>query len=296
LYSLIKRICCVENPIPSQVVLAKTLSQEKKLKSIMCKIAMQINCKLGGALWTIKIPLVERIMFVGMDVYHDPKRKSSSVTGLVASMNRDQTKYFSRVSYQIPGQETVDSVRQMFREALIAFYTENQNAWPDRIIVFRDGVGDGQLEVTDKYEVVQMTETIAELCHNSPKFTFVVVQKRINARFFAHDGRSMMNPLPGTVVDHTVTRRHYYDFFLVSQLVRMGTVTPTHYIVLQDHGNTPPDLIQKFAYVTTFMYYNWAGSIRVPAVCQYAHKLAQLVGQYIRTDPSDVLQRSLYYL
>jgi hypothetical protein len=28
------------------------------------------------------------------------------------------------------------------------------------------------------------------------------------------------NPEPGTVLDHTVTRRYLFDFFLVSQLIR----------------------------------------------------------------------------
>jgi aubergine-like protein len=58
----------------------------------------------------------------------------------------------------------------------------------------------------------------------------VVVQKRINARIFSRINNVLSNPAPGTVVDHTITRKMAYDFFLVSQKVGQGTVTPTHMV------------------------------------------------------------------
>lgn len=45
-------------PIPSQVIMSSTISRGDKLKSITEKIALQINCKLGGALWALAIPMV----------------------------------------------------------------------------------------------------------------------------------------------------------------------------------------------------------------------------------------------
>ena len=59
-----------------------------------------------------------------------------------------------------------------------------------------------------------------------------------------------------------------YDFFLVSQKVRQGTVTPTHYTVVHDSSTLKPDHMQRLAYKMTHMYYNWPGTIRVPAPCQ----------------------------
>jgi len=58
-----------------------------------------------------------------------------------------------------------------------------------------------------------------------------------------------------------------YDFFLVSQLVRQGTVTPTHFVVLRDDADYGPDIIQKLSYKLCFLYYNWAGTVRIPACC-----------------------------
>jgi aubergine-like protein len=59
-----------------------------------------------------------------------------------------------------------------------------------------------------------------------------------------------------------------YDFFLVSQHVRQGTVTPTHYTVVHDSSELKPDHLQRLTYKMTHMYYNWPGTIRVPAPCQ----------------------------
>ena len=65
-----------------------------------------------------------------------------------------------------------------------------------------------------------------------------------------------------------------YDFFLVSQKVRQGTVTPTHYTVVHDSSTLKPDHMQRLAYKMTHMYYNWPGTVRVPAPCQVSHMMS----------------------
>lgn len=57
-YSAVKKLCCIECPVPSQVVLMKTIRRPDRLRSVSQKIALQMNCKLGGTLWSVKIPLV----------------------------------------------------------------------------------------------------------------------------------------------------------------------------------------------------------------------------------------------
>lgn len=87
-----------------------------------------------------------------------------------------------------------------------------------------------------------------------------------------------------------------YDFYLVPQSVRQGTVTPTHCIVVEDDNKFPPDVLQRLTYKLCFLYYNWPGTVRVPACCQYAHKLAYLVGQSIKREPAETLNNRLFYL
>ena len=47
-YAAVKKLCCLEMPIASQVINSKTISNEKRLTSVVQKVALQINCKLGG--------------------------------------------------------------------------------------------------------------------------------------------------------------------------------------------------------------------------------------------------------
>ncbi len=42
--------------VPSQVVLLKSITA-KGAMSIATKIAIQINCKIGGAPWSVSVPL-----------------------------------------------------------------------------------------------------------------------------------------------------------------------------------------------------------------------------------------------
>ncbi|NXL88345.1 PIWL2 protein, partial [Alectura lathami] len=58
LYSAIKKLCCVQTPVPSQVINVQSLmGQSSKLRSVVQKVLLQINCKLGGELWGVDIPL-----------------------------------------------------------------------------------------------------------------------------------------------------------------------------------------------------------------------------------------------
>lgn len=87
-----------------------------------------------------------------------------------------------------------------------------------------------------------------------------------------------------------------YDFFIVSQCVRQGTVSPTSYNVISDNSGLSPDHLQRMTYKFTHLYYNWSGTVRVPAPCQYAHKLAFLVSQTLHRPPHRELETILHFL
>ncbi|KAM3965654.1 argonaute 3 [Aphomia sociella] len=294
-YAAIKKICCADNPIPSQVINARTIMNQQKVRAITQKILLQINCKLGGTLWNIAIPY-KTAMIIGIDSYHDAGRKKRSVCSFIASYNQTMTHWYSKAVFQERGQEIVDSLKSCLVDAL-KHYLRTNGRFPDRIIIYRDGVGDGQLKQIQQYEIPQM-----QICFTTmestykPTLTYVVVQKRINTRIFMKAGNGFENPYPGTVVDHAITRRDWYDFLIVSQKVNQGTVTPTHYVVIHDDSGMTPDQCQRLTYKMCHLYYNWPGTVRVPAPCQYAHKLAFLVGQSIHQQPSEALADKLYFL
>nr|ACV84373.1 argonaute Ast1 variant [Apis mellifera] len=184
-YSAVKRVCCVEMPVPSQVIMSRTISRGDKLKSITEKIALQINCKLGGALWALAIPM-DHCMICGIDVYHAGVGQSmkGSVAGFVASLDKLLTSWHSKICLQGKHQELVDILQICLISAIKAYYRRNKR-YPDRIIVYRDGVGDGQLDTVAKYEVKQLLATFKTIEINyQPTLTVIVVQKRINTRLF----------------------------------------------------------------------------------------------------------------
>merc|ERR1712112_247776 len=121
--------------------------------------------------------------------------------------------------------------------------------------IYRDGVGDGQIQYVIDHEITAILSCLAKagLPEDQVKFTYIIVNKKINTRIMQMEGRNAVNPPSGTVVDDVVTLPERYDFFLVSQSVRPGTV-------------------------------------RVPAPCQYAHKLAFLVGESLHQQPSEKLE------
>ncbi|XP_046683937.1 piwi-like protein Ago3 [Homalodisca vitripennis] len=294
-YSAIKKMCCVECPVPSQVINSRTISRPDKLRSIVQKIALQINCKLGGALWAVKIPFA-KAMICGIDTYHDTKNRGQSVAGFVASLNPNVTRWHSQVFMQSSDCVMVNGLQTALANALQK-YSEVNKFLPEVIICYRAGLGDGQLNVCKEYEV-QALEKAFDVINPAykPMLAVIVCQKRINTRIFLPKNGDFENPLPGLIVDHTITRRYLFDFFLVSQMVRQGTVTPTHYVVLHNTTTMDPDKIQRLTYKMCHLYYNWSGTIRVPAPCQYAHKLAHLVGSSIHKDPAQILCDSLFFL
>ncbi|XP_077154559.1 piwi-like protein 4 isoform X1 [Ranitomeya variabilis] len=294
-YDSIKKYLTLEKPLPSQCVKSHTLNRQNMLMSVASKIAMQIICKTGGELWAVEIPL-KSLMVIGINVNKDAINKLQSVVGFVASTNSRMTKWFSQCIIQKTSTDFADCLKMCMKGAIEKWQKTN-NDLPNRIIIYRDGVGDGQLQMLFDYEIPQLLSLFKEPpATYSPKVTVVVVRKRCTTRFFTQSPRGFQNPPLGTVIDSEVTRPEWYDFFLISQNARQGSVNPTHYNVLYDTNCLRPDHLQRLTYKLCHLYYNWPGVIRVPAPCQYAQKLTFLVGQSIHREPRIELSNTLFYL
>lgn len=289
-YSAIKKKTLVDRAVPTQLILAKNLNK-KGVMSIATKVAIQINCKIGGAPWSVQVPL-GGLMVIGFDVCHDAKAKGKSYGAMVASLNKPMSRYFSAVSHHGSGEELSNDLAINTIKAMQT-YKKHNGSFPSHIIMYRDGVGDGQIPYVYEHEVTRIQRAINEVMGGqTPKLAVVVVSKRINTRLF--QGRN--NPRPGTVVDDVITLPERYDFFIVSQFVNQGTVSPTSYNVIHDTTGLDPDKLQRLTFKMTHTYYNWSGTVRVPAPVQYAHKLAFLVSQSLHRPPNPSLEELLFFL
>ncbi|XP_065207417.1 piwi-like protein Siwi [Planococcus citri] len=294
-YSAIKKKCIIDKPTPSQIVVFKSITARGAM-SICTKIAIQLNAKIGGAPWSVSIP-VSDLMVIGFDVCHDPSNRNKSYGGMVATLDNTYSHYYSCITHHAAGDELSDNFGFNVLKAVDKYERRNGKI-PKLIVIFRDGVGEGNLKYVREHEVQNILDNLKAVYarQREPKdqklrLAFVVVSKKLNTRLFAGE----RNPVPGTIVDDVITDPLKYDFYLVSQTVRQGTVTPTYYNVLEDTTGLAPDHIQRLAYKFTHLYFNWSGTVRVPAPCQYAKKLAFLTANSVGVAHTN-LDQLLYFL
>jgi len=300
-YAAVKHKLSVLEAQPSQCFLSKNL-KNKGLMSIATQVIIQINAKLGGEPWGVKIP-VKGLMVVGFDAYKGGKAGPGKSVGALVSTTKGETysTYFSTVSIHDSGDELCRNICADFTRCLQAYKSVNGN-YPEMIIFFRDGVGDGQLQYVAKIEVDRVVAAIQECLHPKlapeeaplPKFAYIVTTKGSSSKFFKRDGNE--NPVPGTIVDSVITFPERYDFYLVPQAVRQGSVSPTSFNVIYDTTGLPADRMQRLTYKLCHMYYNYTGTVSVPAPVQYAHKLALQTGIAQGGPSNEELSHYLHFL
>ena len=92
------------------------------------------------------------------------------------------------------------------RKALRKYYVANNNTLPERMFLYRDGAGDGQIPYIRNHEVTLVREACEDVakkagCTHEIKLSFTIVTKKVNMRVFRRAGQQLVNPNPGTIVD-----------------------------------------------------------------------------------------------
>ena len=113
----------------SQVVMQKTLMREKSLQTICSKLLLQMNCKRGGELWGINIPL-KKLMVIGID-------ESKDVTSIVVSTNDTFSQYYSGV---IMRKNKDKKVQDVVKKGLETFKMQHNGDIPENVIIFKNGM------------------------------------------------------------------------------------------------------------------------------------------------------------
>ncbi|CAD8091753.1 unnamed protein product [Paramecium sonneborni] len=284
--------------------------KNKNKQSIASKIAQQISVKLGNPLWVIpKVKgISEKIMIIGMDIYHKLVSGKQSCMGFVAHFDLECKTSFSKTIIMRAGQEFNQAVGLAFKEALQAYFLHyGKKQLPDTILVYRDGVGESQIQALIQTELEQIKKVIQTYTAGyNPQFAYITINKKISDRFFLkvddappqarkNSKSPYINPVSGLVVADRITSK-FFDFFLAAQYVTQGTCTPTHYIVLENNTQFTEEMFWQITYFQCFNYWNWTGAVKVPACVQYAHKLAFLVGDTFQKAVHQNLQRQHFYL
>ena len=213
MYAALKKLMLIKCPMINQLITAhRILGKPDKYASFATKIVVQMAAKLGAKPWAVQIP-PKNVMVAGFDTYHKKygDHHEKSFGAFAASLDPAFGRYFSQCLPHRAGEEISPNIATMFTGGLWAYQQVNGN-FPKKVIFYRDGVGEGQLEEVKETEIKAIKAVLASL-QEDIKLTFIIVSKRINTRFFTATSPSQ-NPPSGTVVDDVATLPERCDFCL----------------------------------------------------------------------------------
>jgi aubergine-like protein len=304
-YKRVKAYCNQEAGIASQFFTCWSSNDTENINnlSVVSKVLMQMCAKLRAKLWKVDTPKDINVnghqtMIVGADVFH--KNMHQSVTSVVSTYDRDFCSYYSQTSVQKrKGDDTLYDIADKVKQAARRYVKENK-APPNIIIVYRDGVGQGQVDRVREVELKSLIKGLqSEFNGHHVKLAYIIVTKRLSDRFFTKSGNYINNPAGGLIVDTDVVKDNTFEYFMVAQAVNKGTATPTNYNVIFNTTDLKADTFYELTYNQCYSYYNWSGPLKVPAVIMMANKVADLVGQTHSRDSKDTvesLKDSLFFL
>ncbi|KAJ6638519.1 Piwi-like protein Siwi, partial [Pseudolycoriella hygida] len=188
-YAAIKKTCTCDYGIPTQIITNKTLI--KKSLTIATKVAIQLNCKLGGTPWLAEIP-IKGLMTIGVDISRDKKDRKQFWGALVATMDLKDLRrelFFSCVTGFKEGGDYSSLLVIDIVKAVKEFY-KYHGVFPKTIVIFREGVREGQLKFINENELEQIKAQLEEIYKaNETKLNlvYIVTTKKISTRIFSFD-------------------------------------------------------------------------------------------------------------
>ncbi|OJD25785.1 hypothetical protein ACJ73_02841 [Blastomyces percursus] len=250
IYSQVKYRGDIKDGIHTICVVAEKF--RKNQPQYFANVALKFNLKLGGVnhkLQPSKLGIISegKTMVVGIDVTHPAPGSlptAPSIAGMVASVDKVLGQWPASIRLQQQARaEMVSDLDQMLQSRLLLWQKNNAKSLPENILIYRDGVSEGQYgKVLD--EELPLLRSACKAIYPAdktkkglPKLTIIIVGKRHNTRFYPtdlKDADNNSNPNNGTVVDRGVTETRHWDFFLQAHTALQGTARPAHYYVILD--------------------------------------------------------------
>lgn len=197
----------------------------------LTNLLMKVNMKLGGInsriisdQVTSKFLNEQACLVLGIDVTHPTQQEEAigmpSVAAVVGNVDMLPQCFGANVKVQRRCRESVVYVTSAIRDRILAFQAQTSR-FPERIIVYRDGVSEGQFAEVLREELHGIKAACGMIAADyNPPVTHIVVQKRHHARMFCDNPRDTIgrakNIPPGTVFDTEVVSPGSFDFFLCS--------------------------------------------------------------------------------
>lgn len=313
LYARIKYLGDTRYGIHTICSIGSKLSKEKGQGMYLGNLALKFNLKGGGINHLVSNTLVNPIdkdtMLVGIDVTHPSPgsaKGAPSIACVVASTDKDLFQWPGSLRKQKGKQEVIDETKlkestkdaiakadsvsnltEMILERLDCWAKHNKGQLPKKILVYRDGVSEGQykliLDLELKHFVIAFKKKYGAE-NNHPKMAVIVVGKRHHTRFYAtkkEDAERNFNTKPGTVVDRGITGTTYHEFFLQSHAGLQGTVRPAHYVVIKDDIGFNADSLEQITHHLAHMFGRATKAVSIVPPAYYADILAERGRAYL---------------
>lgn len=228
IYNEVKKLGDLDFGYLSQNILKANLV--KRSPQIYANLGLKINLKMGGINHKLKddVTIVKQhpTMIVGYDVTHPTNLAGNlegvpSLVGMVSSIDKELGQWPGTAWAQEPRQEMLGKeLKERFAERL-RLYRQHNNQLPANIIIFRDGVSEGQFKQVLEHELKLIREACEGMypASQGPKISIIVSVKRHQTRFYPTDEKNTVrsrNIKNGTVVDRGVTQAATWDFFLTA--------------------------------------------------------------------------------
>lgn len=295
-YNAVKYSADIKYGIHTVCAVASKIAKEQRRDQYLANIALKVNSKLRGAnqsLDSARLGIIAegKTMVVGIDVTHPSPGSLStapSVAAIVASVDKTLSQFPCELSIQEGRKEMVTDLSEMLRSRLRLWRDKNK-VLPENILVYRDGVSEGQYQVLKDDEIPSLRKacdgiyTADQRKKGMPKISVVVVGKRHHTRFYAtkqDEADRSGNPNNGTVVDRGVTSMWNWDFFLQAHTCLQGTAKPAHYYVVLDEifgkGNLKkphpfPNAADTLEDLTHNMCYLFSRATKAVSICPPAY-------------------------
>jgi len=222
----------------------------------------------------------KKTMMVGIDVTHPgpgSREGTPSIAAVVASVDDSFVQFPASLRIQQTKKEMLDELKDMLIERLLIYEKKNKTL-PARIIVYRDGVSEGQFDSVLQEELPQILDAFKMMSTKQrgkykPQVSIVICGKRHHAKFWATDSVHATkngNTKPGTVVDKGVTGVFDFDFYLQAHAGLQGHVKATHYTVVYDENNLQADEIQQGTHDASYLYARATKAVSLIPAAYYA--------------------------
>ncbi|KAK1836683.1 post-transcriptional gene silencing protein QDE-2 [Podospora conica] len=291
-YNRIKLLADTRYGIHTICVQFNKVMKVERREAYFANVGLKINLKFGGINHKLKnenkLLAGGKTMVAGYDVTHPTNlppgaaRNAPSVAGLVASVDKDLAQWPAHVWNMQQGREMLDGGLVAAFKSRLKLWQGKNKEYPKNIVIFRDGVSEGQFKQVLDHELPYIRQACSELypAKTMPRISLIVSVKRHQTRFYptsnaldqAH--KNSKSPREGTVVDRGVTSVRFWDFFLQAHASLQGTARPAHYTVLLDEifrADYKADAANQLEKLTHDMCYLFGRATKAVSICPPAY-------------------------